>query len=165
MTDIACPEAEVALLGCLLRMPYPSVLDVVQRLRPDDLTDPRNRAVLAVVVQVAVTGADPDPVLVLGQLRREGLERSFTADRDAGTYLLDVYTAAGVVVNVDGYLRIVLEHAYRRRVVEAAQRLEQHAGTLALVELEELIEAETGAVREASARLRGRAEPRMQVAA
>ncbi len=106
--DIACPTAEVALLGCLLRLPAGRVLDLVQRMRADDLTDPRHRVVLAGVLQVAATGQQPDPTLVLGQLRAKGAERSFTADRDAGTYLLDLYGAAGVVGNAEGYLRVVL---------------------------------------------------------
>ncbi len=159
VTDIGCPASEVALLGCLLRLPSSRVLDVAQRLQADDLVDPRHRVVLAAALQVAVAGHDPDPTLVLGQLRRQGAERSFTADRAAGTYLLDVYGAAGVPANVDGYLRVVLEHRYRRRVVEASARLDAAAGTAALDELRQLVDEQVAGLRDAERRLAHPAAP------
>ncbi len=60
MTDIACPAAEVALLG-LLRLPSTRVLDLAERMRPDDLTDPQHRVVLGAALHGAVAGYDPDP--------------------------------------------------------------------------------------------------------
>lgn len=151
---IGCPDAEAALLGCLLRLPAAAVLDLARRMVAQDLVDPRNRAVLASAAYVASQGLDPDPVLVLGHLRRLGLESSFTDDRPAGTYLLDLFGAAGVSASVQAYLQIVLEHSYRRRVVEAAQRLEQQAGALALGELQNLLEEEVDQLRAAAARAR-----------
>ncbi len=158
--DIGCPAAEVALLGCLLRLPSTRVLDLAERMRPDDLTDPRHRVVLGAVLQLAATGQQPDPTLVLGHLRARGAERSFTDDRAAGTYLLDLYGAAGVPANVDGYLRVVLEHAYRRRVVEAAARLQQAAGVVGLDELRRVVEEQSAGLQDALRRLNPtRAEP------
>ncbi len=90
---------------------------------------------------------------MLGELRRQGAERSFTADRAAGTFLLDLYGAAGVPASIGAYAQVVLEHSYRRQLVAAGERLMQHAGTLALDELRELFEEQTEAVRAAAARL------------
>ncbi len=160
MTDIACPDAEAALLGCLLRLPAGRVLDLAQRLRADDLADPRHRVVLAAVLQVALSGHDPDPPLVLGQLRRQGAERSFTNDRAAGTYLLDLYAAVGIPASVAAYLQVVLEHAYRRQLVEAAARLDQVAGTAALDDLQQLVDEQVAVLRDAARRL---APPRAEL--
>lgn len=151
--DLGCPDAEVFLLGCLLRLPAGRVLDVAHRLQPEDLVDPRHRLVLRACARVAHAGHAPDPALVLGQLRRDGLEGSFTADRAAAVYLADLLAAAGTLGSVEAYRRIVVEHAYRRRVVAAAQRLEESAGVLALDELRDLLEQEVDAVRAVAGRL------------
>lgn len=149
---IGCPEAEFALLGCLLRLPAARVIDIARRMDGEDLVDPRHRAILAAAVTVAACGTDPDPILVLGHLRAIGLETSFTDDRPAAVYLSDVFTGAGVPANVEAYLRVVLEHAYRRRIVEAAERLLQVAGLASLPDLRELFEEQVTAVRQACAR-------------
>ncbi len=52
---------------------------------------------------------------VLGQLRRQGTENARTDSRDAGVLLVELCQAAPCVGNAGYYLRIVLEHAYRRR--------------------------------------------------
>ncbi len=157
--QIGSPEAEQALLGCLLRLPAAKVLDLARRLDGEDLVDPRNRAVLAAAASVADRGSDPDPALVLGELRRLGLETSYTDDRPAALYVLHLFGAAGVPVNVEAYRLVVLEHAYRRRVVEAAQRLEQYAPTLGLDELRALLYEQVVMLQTAAARLDDTVQP------
>ncbi len=137
----------------MLRLHAGRVLDLAQRLRADNLADPRHRVVLAAVLHVAIAHHDPDPPLVLGELRRQGAERSFTTDRAAGTYLLDLYGAAGVPASVAAYLQIVLEHSYRRSVVEAAARLDAAAGTAALDELRGLVDEQVAGLRDAAGRV------------
>lgn len=154
MTDvIGCAEAEQSLLGCLLRLPAVRVLKVAERLELDDLVDPANRVLLGATLAVAVAGHDPDPTLVVLELRRRGLERSFTSHQGAGMYALEVYGAAGVPGAVSGYLRGVLEHSYRRRVQEVGERLQQAAEANALDDLHDLVVEQHHLLRSAWQRL------------
>lgn len=145
---VGCPEAEAAVLGCLLRLPADRAGEVVEHLAAADFTDPRNMVVFEAVVMLVEADVAPDPVTVLGELRRAGSERSFTCDRSAGVYLTDLLQAAPAVVNVGHYTRVVVEHAARRRLVEAAQRLEQVAGTADLSTVLAVVRAEYDVVLE-----------------
>jgi len=135
---IGCPDAEAAVLGCLLRMPLHDADALAGHLEAEDFVDPRHRAVLGAVLAVVAEGVAPDPVAVLGELRRSGAERSMTADRSAGVFLADLLAAAPAVVNAGHYARVVVEHRARRRVLEAAERLGQLAGTASLVTVREV---------------------------
>jgi replicative DNA helicase len=127
---IGCPEAEAAVLGCLLRMPWADAAGLADQLEPEDFTDPRHRAVFEAVVALILDGTAPDPIVVLGELRRTGAERSMTCDRSAGVYLADLLAAAPAVVSGGHYARVVVEHRARRRLAEAGERLCQLAGTV-----------------------------------
>ena len=162
--QIGCAEAERALLGCLLRLPAGEVLRVAQRLTVEDLTDPANRVLLGATVAVAVAGHDPDPALVVLELRRRGCEHSFTSHQGAGAYALDVFMSAGVPAAVDGYLLGVLEHSYRRRVQEAGVRLQQAADGHSLPDLHELVGEQTAALTAAWRRLHSKQTARLEVA-
>lgn len=151
--SIGCEEAERALLGCFLRLPAGRVVQLAQRLQVEDFTDPAARVLLGAAVAVAVQGFDPDPVLVVGELRRRGLEQSLTAHQGAGSYAVDLFMS-GVPASVEYYLRILLEHAYRRRVLEAGERLQQLAAGNALEDLHEQVEEESAALRTSWERLR-----------
>ncbi len=151
---IGCQEAERAFLGCLLRLPRTEVLRLAERIDVEDLVDPANRVLLGAAVAVAVAGQDPDPTLVVLELRRRGLERSLTSHAGAGQYALEVFTAAGVPAAVNAYLRGVLEHSYRRRVQEVGERLQQVADGHSLDDLHELVEEQGQALQQAWCRLR-----------
>jgi replicative DNA helicase len=127
---IGCPEAEAAVLGCLLQMPAGEAAALSDQLEVEDFTDPRHRAVYEAVIALVLDGTTPDPVTVLGELRRTGAERSMTCDRSAGVFLGDLLAAAPAVVNAGHYGRVVVEHRARRRLAEAGQRLLQLAGTV-----------------------------------
>jgi len=137
--EIGCSEAERALIGCLLLGHAPTVRDVLVRLRPEDLSDPRLRTVVAAVRAVMEAGYLPDPVLVVGELRRSGADKSFLADRSCAVLLADLAAAPASVGSAGAYLLVVLEHAWRRRVDEAGVRLQQVAGTQSLATLEEVV--------------------------
>lgn len=128
--DIGCHEAEAAVLGCLLRMPLHDADALAGQLEPEDFTDPRHRAVFEAVGALVLDGTAPDPVVVLGELRRTGAERSMTCDRSAGVYLADLLAAAPVTLSGGHYARVVVEHRARRRLAEAGERLAQLAGTV-----------------------------------
>lgn len=143
---IGSVEAEAALLGCLLHLSADAGNELLARLQAEDFTDPRHRAVLAAVATTVHGGTRPDPITVLGEMRRQGLERSMTGDRSAGVFLLDVAAAAPVVASAQHYARIVVEHRVRRRAQEAACRLAQGAEAASLDHLKELALAELEAI-------------------
>ena len=136
---VGCVEAETAVLGALMRLPLREAGELADRLEPEDFTDPRCRAVLAALVSLLAEDVEPDPVTVLGELRRAGAERSMTCDRSAGTYLHDLDAAAPATVNARHYAGIVIEHRARRRLSEAAVRFGQVAETASLETVREVV--------------------------
>lgn len=129
-STIGCAEAEAAVLGCLLRMGRADAAGLSDQLEPEDFADPRHRAVFHAVTTLVLDATAPDPVTVLGELRRTGAERSMACDRSAGVFLVDLLAGAPAVVNGGHYARVVVEHRARRRLAEAADRLGQLAGTV-----------------------------------
>jgi replicative DNA helicase len=135
---VGCVEAEAAVLGALMRLHTSEADALAAQLVPEDFIDPRNRAVLGAIVGALADHVQPDPVTVLGELRRAGHERCWTADRSAGVYLFDLLAAAPTAVNARHYARVVVEHRARRRLHEAAERLGQLAGTASLTTVREI---------------------------
>ncbi len=150
---IGCSEAERAFLGCLLRLPRSDVLRLADRMDVEDFVDPANRMLLGAAVAVAVAGQDPDPALVVLELRRRGLEHSLASHQGAGLYALEVFQAAGVPAAAGAYLQGVLEHAYRRRVQEVGTRLQQAAEAHPLEDLHELVAEQDQLLQQAWRRL------------
>jgi len=150
-SDLGCVEAERALLGACLLAPT-SAGRLLEDLVEDDFTDPRHRLVFTAVQALVAQGAPPDPVTVLGILRARGQQQPFTADRDAGTYLVDLAGSCPLPASGPWYRRVVLEHAWRRRVLEAGQRLIQRAGTGTLDELSAAVRDEQTQLTAAAAR-------------
>lgn len=139
--EIGAPEAEAALLGALLQISHDRAAAFVHQLRPDDLIDPRHRLVLDAVRELVTADppVDPDPVTVAGELRRTGAAASFTVDKAAAVLLIDLRLACPVPASAAHYLRVVLEHAWRRRVEQAALRIQQACGTAAIDDLTQLV--------------------------
>lgn len=150
---LACPEAESAYLGCLMRLPHHLAADGAALLDDSDLTDPVHRLVLAGIRAALAEGVDPDPVTVLGALNRIGLAGRFLADRCAAVVVAEVYAAPPVPAASAHYRRVVQEAAWRRRVVEAATRLTQVAGTASTDALAELVRSEWQGIAEAGRRV------------
>jgi replicative DNA helicase len=157
---IGCLEAERTFLGALLGLQARSVIaPYLAQVEAQDFTDPRNAATLAVIRTVVEQPPHlADPVLVVGELRRTGLEKCFTADRAAAVYLADLLEAPGSLGSIGAYLRILIEHRVRREVETYGVRLQQLAGTSDLAGLlEHLAQAHAATVR-ACARLAGDGE-------
>lgn len=156
---IAEPGAEQALIGCLLHLPAGPAYELAFRLQPEDLTQPHLRLVLEAIRSLALDQVAPDPIVVLGELRRTGTATSFAGDLGPAPVLAELYDTPPSVGSVGHYLRIVLEHSWRRRVQEAGARLQQAAGVSALVDLEQVVASEYVALREWSRRWRDEQGP------
>lgn len=102
---VGCVEAEAAVLGAIMRCPAAQSRALAGHLESEDFTDPRNRLVFGAIVDVLADRAHPDPVTLLGQLRRAGQERCWTADRSAGVFLFDLLGAAPVAANAGHFGR------------------------------------------------------------
>lgn len=157
--EIGCLEAERALIGCMLLGDTTTAREVLTRLRPSDLTDPRLRVVAACVRVLLDAGTRPCPVTVVGQLRRSGAVRSFSLGQDLAVFVVDIAAAPLTVGSASAYLLIVLEHAWRRRVEEAGIRLQQAGGTASVDVLADLVAEEFRAVAEVAARWQPPAAP------
>ncbi len=69
-----------------------------------------------------------------------------TQPTSAGVLLVELCQAAPCVSSAGHYLRIVLEHSYRRRAQQSAARLLQVGGTGSLTALHDLVEREHDAL-------------------
>jgi replicative DNA helicase len=150
--DLGEPLAEAAVLGCLLRADRHHAAALLAAFTDEDLTVPQHRHVAAAARVLLEQGHPIDPVTVLGQLRRQGTENARTDNRDAGVLLVELCQAAPCVSNASHYLRIVLEHAYRRRAQQAAARLLQAAEAGTLTALHDLVKREHDALTAAHRR-------------
>ncbi len=154
---IACPEAERELVGALLAGIPDDARPVLDRLADDDLTVEACRLTVAALRRLLEGGApDLGPVAVLGELRRTG-EIASTAlglgDGAAGVLLASLYGAAPVPLAAGHRLRIVQEHAARRRVQAAGLRLCRVAESGALAGVAELVAGESAAALQALSRV------------
>jgi replicative DNA helicase len=160
---LGLPQAEAAVLGAAMFAPRDAA-GILGDLTADDFTDPRHVFVLAAIRRLIDAGQLPDPVMVLGELRRTGVLPS-TADRGPGNLLHDLMAACPVPAQAAHYRRLVLEHSFRRRALKTGDRLVQHARGASLVDLRRLIATELAAVAAAGARCGGGGGARTGVAA
>jgi replicative DNA helicase len=150
VTLLGCPQAEAALLGAAMLAPADAA-EIIGDLVGDDFTDPRHVAVLAAIRRLLAGRVPPDPIAVLGELRRTGALPS-TADAGPGNLLHRLVETCPVPASAAYYRRILLEHSFRRRVLKAGDRLVQHAADASLADLGRLAATETAAVLEAATR-------------
>jgi replicative DNA helicase len=149
------PLAEAAVLGCVLLGGPGVARDVLHRLSSEDWTVPVHAHVAAAATVLLERREPIDPVTVLGQLRRQGIEDARTASRDAGVLLVELCQAAPCTSSARHYLRIVLEHSYRRRAQQAAVRLLQASETGSLSELTTVVAREHAALTRCRQRITG----------
>lgn len=140
--EIACTEVEAAFLGSVLRMGSTVAGLVLLPVVVDDFVDPRHRLVLTGIRGCVARGVSPGTTAVLGELRRLGLEPSFLDDKSSVLLLAELYAAALVPASATHYLRIVGEHSFRRRVIEAGERIGQVAGTSSLEAVRDVLDDE-----------------------
>jgi len=142
LDELGEPLAEAAVLGCALQTTPDRARALLAGLAEQDFTVPQHGHIASAITALLGRGEPVDPVTVLGQLRRQGLEHAGTASKDAGVLLLELCQSAPTVGSGSFYARIVLEHSYRRRVQRAAVRLLQGAGHLPLADLADLVTRE-----------------------
>ena len=147
------PLAEAAVLGCLLQTTAAHARQVMARLTEQDWSVPQHAHVAQAIRALLERGVPVDPVTVLGQLRRQGLDNAQTASTDAGVLLVELCQSAPTIASANHYTQIVLEHSYRRRVQTAALRLLRAAEHAPLDALTDLITAEHEAITNAQLRL------------
>lgn len=153
------PLAEAAVLGCVLRGGAAVAREVLHRLSDQDWTVPVHAHVAAAAAVLLERGEPVDPVTVLGQLRRQGVEDARTASRDTGVLLVELCQGAPCLSSARHYLRIVLEHSYRRRVQQSAVRLMQAAETGSLADLTAVVAREHAALSSCQSRLDATSAP------
>jgi replicative DNA helicase len=136
-TTIGCDEAEQAWLGCLLHLDHLTAAGHLATVDVEDLAVPQHRIILTAIrdLVLAEQPTDPDPVTVLGQLRRTGAATSFVSGTEPGGTLIALRAAAPVPAQATYYARIIREHSWRRRVEEAGVRLQQMAAGVPIDEL------------------------------
>ena len=152
-SELGEPLAEASVLGCLLRSTRQHATALLAALAEEDLTVPQYRHVLSAARVLLEQGHPIDPVTVLGQLRRQGTDSPRTTSRDLGVVLVELCQAAPSIGNASHYLRIVLEHSYRRRTQQAAARLQQAAETGSLTDLTAVITREHAALTRSARRI------------
>jgi len=149
-------HAEAALAGAVLTAAEAGTeraAAVLGDLTADDFTDSRVEIVVDAARTLLDRGTPPDPVMVLGELRRTGAVSRFTADRSAAVFLADLVAGCPAVANAGHYAAVVVEHTARRRAVQAAERIKQAAeGAGDLAGLADLAVREVAAVEAACRR-------------
>ncbi len=158
------PLAEAALLGCVLRGSLTQARTLLEQLDDSDWVVPEHAHVAAAARVLLEHGQPVDPVTVLGQLRRSGLENAQTASRATAVLLVELCAAAPAISSADHYARIVREHAYRRRAQQAATRLLQAADSGSLDALAALIRDEYEALVQHHQRISGTQPPQQHPA-
>jgi len=128
-------EAERAVVGSILRGPerLGEVRDVVA---PRDFYSQDCGRIFAAIIECAEDGVDPDAVTVGDRLHRAGALEEVGGQ----TFLEELLEKIPSAAQASHYARIVADHARRRRLAKAAERLSEKALDLAATE-EELREA------------------------
>lgn len=127
LPDIEPPHdlgAERAVLGAILL--NPSVADqVLPNLRPSHFYRPWHGDVLHAAQDLHNSGRSVDPVTVHAELARRGVHGE--PGRNCGVLIHDLISSVPVTTSGPHYAQIVLEHAARRRLIQAGTKLIQLA--------------------------------------
>jgi replicative DNA helicase len=111
-------EAEQSVLGALMLDPNATstVRDVLQ---PADFYEDRHGHIFAAALELSDRGEPIDPITLRAQLERAG-----TLSRSGGVeYLAELSTVTPTAASVKHYADIVVEHAVRRRLIDAGARV------------------------------------------
>ena len=115
-------QAEEAVLGSVLKNGL-SIADVLPFLKPHHFYEVRHRHIYAAMAALFERAAAIDYHMIAEELAHQGTYES------AGglLYLAELNLATPSAAHIEHYARIVLEHAVRRRYIEAAQQVAELA--------------------------------------
>ncbi len=130
-------ETERALLGGLLLDPG-QLVEVRERVTAPDFHKPAHESLYALMCALAETGQTPDTTLVLDEIAR----RSMSDACGGAGYVAGLPGACPSVENLQTYAHRVHDHAMRRRLVLAAEKIidEVHDGQKPTQELLDVAE-------------------------
>lgn len=143
-----------AAIGACLMLPLPDVRRILEVVADTDPDDPRLRVLLVLVRSLADQGRRPDAASVVAYARSTGTVRSSEV---TGLALLvsELVAVEGCPIPSAGgvYALALVEHAVRRRIGEAAERLRIAAEESSLDGLAHAVEVEGEAMHSAVGRL------------
>lgn len=117
-------EAERAVLGAILLNPTVAS-QLLTILKPHHFYRPWHGQLLEAAQALHTGGRPVDPIAVHAELRRRGNHGE--PGRNSGVLIHDLLAAVPVTASGPHYAQIVLEHAARRRLVQAGVKLVQLA--------------------------------------
>jgi replicative DNA helicase len=111
-------EAEQSVLGALMLDPN-AVATVRDVLQPGDFYEDRHAHIFAAALELSDRGEPIDPITLRAQLERAG-----TLPRSGGVeYIAELSTVTPTAASVKHYADIVVQHAVRRRLIDAGARV------------------------------------------
>ena len=110
-------DAEVSCLGACLIDPE-ALAAVLAQLREEDLYLQAHQTILAAIRRLASKGDRPDLVTLAAELERT----HHLEEVGGGAYLAELVERTFTAATVSQHLRIVKEHASRRRIIQACTR-------------------------------------------
>lgn len=143
------PESERSVLGAMLRSREAALL-VIENLKPEDFYDPANREVYSAMQYMAGQARPIDLVTLDEELARRGKLEAV----GGAAYLIELSRAVPSAANVQAYIRIVDEKSTLRKLIRAAERINQdcYAGQK---ETQEILEAAEKAIYDITMRKGG----------
>ncbi len=118
---------ERALIGALLQLPKQAVIEVRTDFERDDLDDPRLRIIVDLIDDCLSRNVQPDCAVVLAAARTSAKVPGARLS-ELGHLLIELASEVPIPVAVSAYAAGVIEASVRRRIKEAATRLEQASG-------------------------------------
>jgi replicative DNA helicase len=118
------PLDERALVGALLHLPLSGVAAVRPDFDRDDLDDPRLRIILDLVDDCTNRAVRPDPAVVFATARTSALVPTHQLG-ELGHLLIELNEEVPLPAAAPIYAAGVVEASVRRRIAEAATRLQQ----------------------------------------
>ncbi len=111
-------DAEQAVLGALLKEPecLPVVSDM---LKIEHLYLPQHKSIYASILNIDTLGGRIDPLVVLEQLKKEGIYD----DIGGKTYLMKIADAVPSTKNVESYIKIIIDKYYLRTLMVTAREI------------------------------------------
>ena len=112
------PEAERAVLGAAM-LSKESLSSAVEILKPDDFYDINNKIAYEILMRMYLADKPVDLVTVSEEMQAKGV-----FDRLGGQpFLADLISDITITANVDWHAEIVREHAVRRKLIEAGNKI------------------------------------------